>query len=154
MIQPGMALSNPRRYVSSFERLFDDLFDSRFLTVAPRVADESGVTTWRPTCDVRETNNAYIIDAEIPGARKEDIKLEIEGNQLRLSGEVNSEKTEEDERLSFRERTFGSFMRTFTLPQNAQVDNITAKHENGLLKLFIPKSEPKPAEKRKTINIQ
>jgi len=99
----------------------------------------SSVANWQPRTDIRETSKDYRISVEVPGAKKEDVSVELDGNMLQLSGKVEQEKTEEGETLHRYERVFGSFSRTFTLPEDANCDAIKAEFNNGILSLKIDK---------------
>lgn len=146
-----MALSLlPRRFTT----LFDDLLEPRLWPMVPRLDTETAMLNWRPTCDVRETENAYMIYAEIPGAKKEDVKIQLDGNRLTISGSVKDEKKTDTETMHMQERSYGTFSRMFTLPQNAKLDNINAVHNNGILEVSIPKvTSTETARDVKTIKI-
>ena len=88
---------------------------------------------------MRETEKEYIVTAEIPGAKKEDVAVEVSGNVLTISGKVADEKKKEGEKHHFYERAFGTFSRSFTLPQDANPEEIKAEHSNGVLHLEIAK---------------
>jgi len=107
-------------------------------------------TQWAPPADILETKDAIVIKAEIPGMNEKDIKVEIENNVLTLEGERKFEKetTEKDYRRI--ERSYGKFLRYFTLPTNVAADKINATYTNGLLEVFIPKKEE---AKPRTINV-
>jgi HSP20 family protein len=105
--------------------------------------DEEPMITakWTPVADILETKDAYIIRAELPGIDEKDINIEIENGILTLKGERKFEiKTEEND---FRriERMYGSFFRSFTLPQNVNADKITAAFVNGVIEVIVPKKE-------------
>ncbi|KAL6315997.1 hypothetical protein AAG906_014922 [Vitis piasezkii] len=92
--------------------------------------------------DWRETNNAHIIRADLPGVRKEDVKVQVEdGNMLQISGEKTKEKEESGERWHRIERQRGSFLRRFRLPENANTEGINCALENGVLTVTVPKKE-------------
>ncbi|XP_078162362.1 18.1 kDa class I heat shock protein-like [Carex rostrata] len=103
--------------------------------------------------DWKETPEAHIIKADIPGVKKEEVKVEVEeGNVLKISGERNKEKEEKKDTWHRAERSSGKFMRTFRLPENAKVDQVKAAMENGVLTVTVPKEEVKKPEV-KTIEI-
>ncbi|XP_078162313.1 16.9 kDa class I heat shock protein 2-like [Carex rostrata] len=94
--------------------------------------------------DWKETPEAHIIKADIPGVKKEEVKVEVEeGNVLKISGERNKEKEEKNDTWHRVERSSGKFMRTFRLPENAKVDQVKAAMENGVLTVTVPKVEVK-----------
>ncbi len=109
-------------------------------------------TGWMPKIDVHEEADRYWISAELPGILKEDVKVKVnDENMLIISGEkhrIFEEKDGEDnKRLVRSERSYGSFTRSFILPENVDKESIKAKYENGVLNLEILKKEPeKPSE--------
>lgn len=119
------------------------------------VFDNAG---WMPQIDVHEETDRYWISAELPGIAKEDVKVKVnDENMLIISGEkhkIFEEKDgEDDKRLIRSERSYGSFTRSFILPENVDKDSIKAKYENGVLNLEILKKEPeKPSETEITID--
>ncbi len=103
------------------------------------------VGDWMPTVDISETDDAFIVKAELPGVEKDDVSVKIEDGVLTIKGEKKSEM--EDEQKHRIECTYGSFVRSFTLPQATNSDSIKAEYKNGILNLTIPKSEEvKPKE--------
>ena len=114
----------------------------------------SRVLDWTPRFDIRETEGALLVDAELPGMSKEDIKVHVDGNnKLTVEGETRREEREDKEHWHYMERRFGRFHRSMILPENCDADGIQARHENGILHLEIPKVEPQKSAKR-TIDIQ
>lgn len=98
--------------------------------------------------DVSEADNAYTVKAEIPGVRKEDIDVRIEGNQVSLSAEVNRQSEEKkDGRVIRSERYQGYVSRSFSLGANVDQGRATAKYENGVLELVLPKRESNEAKR-------
>lgn len=90
--------------------------------------------------DVTEANGAYMVRADIPGVKKEDIKVDIEGNQVSISAETRAEKEKkEGERVIHSERTYGQVSRAFTLDQDVDDKTATAKYADGVLELKLPK---------------
>jgi HSP20 family protein len=96
---------------------------------------------WSPRADITETKDSYIVQAELPGVPKENIKIDIEDDVLTLSGEKKSESESKDEsgKVFRRERRYGTFERSFSLPDNAESKQIKANFENGVLKVTVPK---------------
>jgi len=91
--------------------------------------------------DIREEDDAFYVDAEVPGLAAEDVKVDIEKNVLTLSGERNVEKEEVDGTYRRVERQYGSFTRSFTLPETVDTENITADLKEGVLALRLPKKD-------------
>lgn len=107
---------------------------------------------FRPSCDIRETKDHYVASFDMPGVKKEDIKIEVQNNQLVISGERHYEMKEEDAEATLRhERTYGKFERVFALTESVNADKIEAHYENGVLNVVLPKAE---AAKGRTIQIQ
>ena len=91
--------------------------------------------------DIREEDNAYVLDAEVPGLAADDIKLNIEKNVLTIHGERKSEEEETSKRYRRVERRYGSFSRSFALPETVDAEAIEAKLADGVLTLTLPKRE-------------
>jgi len=125
------------------------LFDSPALRLLERRSIDpslSRISTWQPRTDISETEKEYKISVEIPGAKKDDLTVELVGNnQLQISGKVEQEKKEKDEVHYRYERVFGSFQRSFTLPEDANPETIKGDYNNGVLKVLVQK---RPKEKR------
>ena len=134
-----------------FNSIVDDLFKGFF--VRPVAYDgRSAYDAPRLTVDVTEKNGAYLVSAELPGVKKEDIQVAIDGAQVTLSAEVKREKeTTEGERVLHTERSYGKVTRSFTLPQELDEAKAEAKFRDGILELTLPK---KTAAARKAITIQ
>jgi HSP20 family protein len=96
---------------------------------------------WMPTMDIKENKDSYMIKAELPGVDKENVNVSIEDGVLTIKGEKKVEKEEKDDKTHRVECSYGSFMRSFTLPGKVKVDQVDASYKDGILKLRIPKSE-------------
>ena len=125
-------------------RLFEEAFTSR--------GEEKDLvaSTWTPSVDIYETENALILTAELPSLEEKDIEIKIEDNTLTLKGERNLEKETKEENYHRIERSYGSFYRSFTLPRNIDQDKIHAESGTGILKITMPK---KPELKPKKVKI-
>ena len=133
-----------------FNDLVDDLFKG-FL-VRPVAYNGNGEALPRVKVDVAEKNGHYTVVAELPGVRKEDIQVTIDGAEVTLAAEIKREKeVANDERVLHTERTFGKVSRSFSLPQEVDEAKAEAKFRDGVLELTLPK---KAAETRKPIQIQ
>lgn len=97
---------------------------------------------WMPAIDIEENNKSYLIKAELPGVHKNDVHVHVDKNVLTIKGEKKDEKKVEikDTKRHRVERTYGSFVRSFTLPHTVKTDNIDAKFANGILSLTIEKA--------------
>ena len=134
----------PRRSLAS--DFNDDLFERLFDVPSP-------AANFQASCDVSETKGHYLICFDMPGVRKEDIKVELSGNQLVVSGERHREvkSAENEEMVRHYERAHGKFQRSFTLPTSVDADKIEAHYEDGVLNIALPKSDQ---AKGRTVQIQ
>ncbi len=97
---------------------------------------------WAPAVDISETPEEYLVKAELPEVKKEDIKVSVEGGVLRLSGERKQEKEEKNKRFHRLERYRGTFLRTFSLPDTVDANKLNAAYQDGVLTVHLPKSKP------------
>ena len=142
-------MANVTRF-DPFNDLVDDLFKG-FL-VRPVSYEGRGDVLPRVKVDVAEANGAYVVNAELPGVRKEDIQVSIDGTEVTLSAEVKREKeANKDERVLHSERVYGKVSRSFSLPQEIDEARAEAKFRDGVLELRLPK---KTAAPRKQVTIQ
>jgi HSP20 family protein len=119
---------------------FDPFRDFETMLRAPRAVWRNMPEAPEITMDVAEDDKGYRVKAEIPGARKEDIKVAIEGNQVSISAEVRKEQEEKKGETVLRsERYYGNQYRVFTLPQEVDAGSAEAKYDNGVLELVLPK---------------
>lgn len=122
----------PADIFAEMERMFDDLGQKPATKAAEAFA---------PACEIWEDENHYFMSVDLPGVNKEEIKVEVNENNLTISGERKLEKKVGDERnAKYIERKYGAFSRIFTLPSTADCDKIEAHHENGVLNLSVPKT--------------
>lgn len=127
-----------RTSIFDMDSIFNDFFnDSAF--------GFSGINPIK--ADVKENEKEYIIEAEIPGAKKEDIKLDLRDDRLTISVESSQESKEERENYIRRERRVGAFSRSFYV-ENVRHEDVSAKYENGILAVVLPKSEVKRSNSR------
>ncbi len=132
---------NPYRNLVSLPREIDRFFNDFGLDVW------NTDTVWIPAVDITETEDGYEVKAEIPGMKKDEIKINYEDDMLTLSGERNHEKEEKNKNYHRIERRYGKFQRSFYLPKHVKADGIKANYKNGVLTVNIPKSEEaKPKE--------
>lgn len=114
-------------------RLFEDVVTAR------GQEKEFISSTWNPAVDIYESENQLVLTAEIPGVAEKDVEIKIEDNTLSIKGERRFETETKEENYHRLERSYGSFYRTFTLPNYVDQDKIHAEHENGVLKITMPK---------------
>ncbi len=125
-------------------RLFEEAFTGR--------GEEKDLVsgTWTPSVDIYETENSLVLTAEVPGIKEDDVEIKIEDNTLILQGERKFEKETKEESYHRIERSYGSFYRSFTLPSSIDQDKIQAEHENGVLRITMPK---RPELKPKKVKV-
>lgn len=117
---------------STLNRLLGDITTTPFPTEAGQ---------WVPAVDIRETDDALIIQAELPGIDKKDVKIEVKDGVLTISGERKYEKDVKEENVHRIERAYGRFARSFSLPPNVDVDKVEATMKNGVLEIRLAKAE-------------
>ena len=126
-------------------RWFDDIdtwFDTGFFTDLPD-------SMWRPAIDVEEKDGKFLVKADLPGMKKNDIHIELKDGYLTLRGERKSEHEENEDNYHRIERTYGTFERTFKVPDGVSEKDIHAKYKDGVLELTVPTpkvEEPKTVE--------
>jgi HSP20 family protein len=139
---------NPMRDLLEVEREFNKLFNSfgrRFLDSDGKEELENVV--WMPLSDITESKDSFSIKMDIPGIKKDDVKISYSDGQLSISGERKEEKESSDTTYHRVERTYGKFYRSFNLPQKIKYDQIEAVFNDGQLLITVPKSEEaKPKE--------
>jgi len=96
---------------------------------------------WAPSVDISEDANDYVVHAELPGLKKEDIKVSVENGMLTITGERKFEKEEKNKKYHRIERSYGSFTRSFTLPEAVKADKVCADFKDGVLHVHLPKDE-------------
>ncbi len=133
-----------------------DFVPTTFSTLVDRFFNESlartGGSTFSPKVDVVETENAYEVHVAVPGMNKEDFKVEINDNFLTVSGERKFTNEKKEKNFHSIETQYGTFSRSFTLPDNADGAKINAKYNNGILELTIPKDEKKVLKQTIKVN--
>ena len=127
----------PWNAVDQLRKEMDRLFD----TGASQGNSNVVTSDWSPAVDVKETDQGFVIIADIPGVDPKDIEVHMENGILTIKGQRESEKKEEREGYKRIERSYGSFYRRFSLPDTANADKINAKSKNGVLEVTIPKHD-------------
>lgn len=139
---------SPNRTLRNLQREVDSLFDQFF----DRTRGDQGTSAvWSPQTDLVESDEDFQIRLDVPGMTKDDIDVNIQNRTLTVSGERTSERTDEDEDYVRVERAFGTFHRTFTLPDAVDEENIEATYDEGVLTISVPKTEEST---RRKIEIQ
>ena len=129
---------------TTFSSLVDKFFNDSLA--------RSGGSAFIPKVDVVETNEAFEIHLAAPGLSKEDFKIELNDNFLTISGERKFKVEKEEKNFLAIETQYGSFSRSFTLPENVDASKINAKYNNGILELTIPKDEKKALKQTIKVN--
>ena len=107
------------------------------------VSDLFSRSDWAPAVDIKETDDTYLIEAELPGLSKEDVKVTVDDGVLTIQGERKQEEESSDKKIHRVERFYGSFMRRFSLPDNVDEGSVKARFKDGVLTLSVKKAEPK-----------
>ncbi len=127
----------PWNVMDQLRKEMDRLFDT-----GANQGNSSVVTSdWSPAVDVKETDQGFVIVADIPGVDPKDIEVHMENGILTIKGEREAQKKEEREGYKRIERSYGSFYRRFSLPDTANADKINARSRNGVLEVTIPKHD-------------
>jgi HSP20 family protein len=135
----------------SFSSLFDEFFNTELGDWKRQ--NYSSTQTTLPKVNIKEDNDGFAVEMAAPGMNKGDFNIQLDNHVLTISSEKQEESKNGDEKYSRREFSYQSFQRSFTLPESADGEKISASYENGILHIGIPKKEeakPKPA---KTISI-
>ncbi|KAM0023497.1 putative small heat shock protein HSP20 [Helianthus debilis subsp. tardiflorus] len=146
-----------RRRTNVFDPFSLDVWDpfegfpfnnNNFGSLSDQVRSSSETSSFvNANVDWRETNDAHVFKADVPGLKKEEVKVEVEDDRvLQISGERNKESEEKGDTWHRVERSSGKFVRRFRLPENAKVDQVKAAMENGVLTVTVPKVEVKKPE--------
>jgi len=140
--------NNVQELPQMFGRFFDDFWGRDW--PALRNLEEDSVV-WAPRLDVEETEDSYLVQADLPGIDKKDLKVSLNDNVLTIKGERKYEKEEKSKNVFRAERSYGNFQRAITLPDKVKANEIRADYKDGVLKITLPKAEE---VKPKQIEIQ
>lgn len=139
---------DPFRELDEFQHRLSHLFNRG--AVARRDGQENEWLTraeWAPLVDIAEDEKEYLIKAELPEVAREDVKVKVERGVLTIIGERKAKKEECGKKFHRIERSYGSFVRSFTVPEDADADRVSAEYKDGMLKVHLPKTEnAKPRE--------
>lgn len=133
-------VSFPIRHSEEVDRLIDEIIHSPLELPAE-------LREWVPSVDLYETPEAFILEADLPGVRGEDIKVEIEGNDLVLQGRRLVQRVRSGGRFHYQERSFGEFQRRMALPESVDREKIEARFSDGVLRVILPKIKSRAARK-------
>ncbi len=138
-IKPWDSNEHPiQRIKNEIDDLFSRVFNDSFFST-PSLSTERFV----PKCNIEEKRNHYLVEVEIPGVDPNDVVIELDGNVLTIKGERKRkiETEDEDNKMHVIEQSYGSFYRSFTLPDNVDAEQIDAKNKNGILTIKLPKKK-------------
>jgi HSP20 family protein len=130
-------------------RQFTEEMDKMFAQTSPGLGTGAA---WSPAIEVKQKDGKLLVTAELPGLKKEDLRVHIDGDTLVVEGERKQEKEEQREGYYHSERSYGKFYRSLPLPENAQTDQTAAQFNNGVLEVTIPVPEAKA--KRQEVPVQ
>ena len=136
---------DPFRDLRTLQEEVNRLFSSNLT----RGFGEEGIGrgAWNPSVDIFENKDHIVLEAELPGMKQDDFELTVENNVITLRGERQFEKKEESDNYHRVERSYGSFTRSFTLPQTVSAEGATAEYSNGVLRVTLPKREETKARR-------
>jgi len=144
--------SSPMSLIADMDRLFEDFksdWESTFLV--PRAFATDLIR--QPLVDITDNGKEYVVKAELPGIKKDDLTIEITENAIEISGETKSEQKEEDKGYLKRERRYASFFRSLPLPDAVLTDKAEAELKDGVLTVKLPKAAP-PEKKTKKVQVK
>ena len=142
---------DPFREIEHVDRRLDRMMRRAF-SGWPRLSlDGEGGTKleWSPSADISETDKEYLIRAELPAVKKEDMKVTLDAGMITIEGERKQQKEEKSEKYHQMESFYGSFSRSFALPDNVDVDAIRCEDKDGVLTVHMPKTEARKAEPKR-----
>ena len=143
-----IARLEPFRGLSTLQDQLNRLFNESFRTQE----EGSALTHWAPAVDISETPNELVVKADLPDVNEQDIDVRVENNLLTIRGERKFEKSVSEENFLRVERAYGSFSRSFSLPNTLNTDAIAAAYRNGVLTVTLPKrEETKPRQVKVTV---
>jgi len=132
---------NPWKELEDMEKRLSTIFGRVPVAGGGDKKEAISVAEWSPLVDITEDEKEYLVKAELPEMKKEEIKISVHDDVLSISGERKYEKEETGKKYHRVERAYGSFMRSFTLPEDADGSKINAEYKEGVLKIHLPKSE-------------
>lgn len=139
----GLIPWQPFRELDAMARRFEDIFDRPFLPVWRRLPAEE--REWTPAIEVFEKEDEFVVRAELPGMKEEDVDISVSDDTLTIRGEKKSENEVKEENYHYCERSYGSFLRSIALPSNIDGKSIEASYDSGVLEISLPKAaEVKP----------
>lgn len=132
---------DPFRELEDMHRRLSSLVDDEAFVRRRNGKEAMTVAEWAPTVDIVEDEKNYVIKAELPEVKKEDVHVRVENGVLTITGERKAEKEEKGKKYHRVERSYGSFARSFALPENVDAEKVSASYKDGLLTVTVAKSE-------------
>jgi HSP20 family protein len=142
----------PIREMEDFQNRLSTLFGRPLRRTNGHGREEITLADWSPLADITEDEKEYLIKAELPELKREDVKVTVENGVLTISGERKFEKEEKKKKYHRVERGYGSFVRSFSLPDDADANKVKAEFKNGMLAIHLPKNE-KAKPKQIEVNV-
>ncbi len=137
----GITRWDPFRELDDLQTRLSTLFGRAPVTKNPERQETLAVAEWAPLVDITEDDKEYLIKAELPEVKKDEIKINVQNDVLVISGERHYEKEEKDKKYHRVERAYGRFSRSFTIPEDSDPEHVSAEFKDGLLHVHLPKSE-------------
>jgi len=147
----SVARRDPFAELADWRPFFGPLLGREGRNLLEEVWGRSAAGRLAPSVDISEDDGNYIVTAELPGTKREDVTVELEDDVLTVRGEKRNERDEKKEKRRIVERSYGTFSRSFTLPSNADGERVAAKFENGVLTVTIAK---RPETKPRVVDIK
>lgn len=139
-----------RKNEGMFPNLWNDMFENDLFPFSKRSNGGDSV----PAVNIHENENNYDVELAVPGMKKENISIDVDGEMLVISAENKAMETKDEGKVTLREFNYRNFKRSFTLPENVNIDEISAKYEDGILNINIPKNTQQLPESVKKIQIK
>ena len=141
---------DPLRTLNTLQEQFNRLFEDPFFRSA---GNDSALTAWSPAVDIYETEQELVLRADLPDISEKDLDVRVENNMLTIHGERKFEKNISEDNYLRMERSYGSFSRSFSLPNTVNTDQIKADYRNGVLTVSLPKrEESKPKQVKVSVS--
>ncbi len=148
----GITRWDPFRELDDLQNRLSTLFGRAAVSKNPERQEALSVAEWAPLVDITEDEKEYLIKAELPEVKKDEIKINVQNDVLVISGERRYEKEEKDKKYHRVERAYGRFSRSFTIPEDSDPERVSAEFKDGLLHVHLPKSE-RSKPKSITVNV-
>lgn len=153
--QRGLVARTPSDWFTEMDRWFDDLrteFEQRFWGPIAPSGSERVLESRRPLVDLADHGREFVLTAELPGVRKEDLDLQVTPDGIEIGAESRGEREENGKAYAYRERSYSSFRRVLPFPEEVLPDQVEAKLTEGVLEVRLPKKDPTP--KREPVKVR